>query len=141
MRRAAHEGFSNRATTAYHRLQEKHATHLVSHILESPDNWDDHVRRSAASIVLSVVYGWPPIDATADSLVEKITAIIHRLARATLPGSHLVDIMPIMAYIPDGMAKWKREAKAHYHQDSQFFEGLFNDAKAKVVRLRCVGIT
>ncbi|KAF7790536.1 hypothetical protein EIP86_001492 [Pleurotus ostreatoroseus] len=38
-----------------------------------------------------------------------------------------------MTYIPDGMAKWKREAKAHYHQDSQFFEDLFNDAKTKVL--------
>ncbi|KAF7790535.1 hypothetical protein EIP86_001491 [Pleurotus ostreatoroseus] len=133
MRRAALEGFSSRAITAYHALQERHAAHFVRHMLEDPDSWDDHVRRSAASIVLSVVYGWPPIDATADPVVEKITEIIQRIARSILPGAHLVDLIPFMAYIPDGMAKWKREAKAHFHQDSKFFEELFNDVKAKAL--------
>lgn len=45
MRRAAHEGFNVRASTSYQPLQEKESALLVSHMLQDPNGWDDHLKR------------------------------------------------------------------------------------------------
>ena len=101
MRRAAHEGFSVRASTTYQPLQEKESALLASHMLRSPTRWNAHLKRSAASTVLSAIYGWLPIDNSADTLVERINALAARIVRACLPGAYLVEIFPSMLYLPE----------------------------------------
>ncbi len=43
--RAAHEGFNVRSSTSYQPLQEKESALLVSHMLQDPNGWDDHLKR------------------------------------------------------------------------------------------------
>lgn len=134
MRRAAHEGFSGRAADTHQPMQEQEAARFVRHIIEDPQNWDHHLRRTAVSTVLSAVYGWVPIGTDGDTLVDRINDVMHRIARASLPGAHLVELLPRMLHLPDWMAKWKREAKYDFKQNTQLFEGLLDDVRAKVVR-------
>ena len=106
---------------------------LLSHMIQEPDIWDEHLRRSAASTVLAAVYGWPPLDKSADPLVERINDLMHRLVRACLPGAHMVEIFPWMLHFPDWMAKWKREAKGWFKKDTKMFEGFMDDVRTKMV--------
>ncbi|PSR85636.1 hypothetical protein PHLCEN_2v5365 [Hermanssonia centrifuga] len=132
MRRAAHEGFNVRASTSYQPLQEKESALLVSHMLQDPNGWDDHLKRSAASTVLSAVYGWLPIDSSADSLVGRINEMMHRVVQACLPGAFLVEIFPSMLYLPDWMATWKRKGKDFFRKDTAMFEELLDDVRNKM---------
>lgn len=133
MRRAAHEGFNVRASATYQPLQEKESTLLASHMLRNPTRWDEHLKRSAASTVLSAVYGWLPIDTSADALVERINKLMERIIYACMPGAYLVEIFPSMLYLPEWSAKWKREGRAWFRKDTEMFEGFFDDVKMKLV--------
>ncbi|TDL16829.1 cytochrome P450 [Rickenella mellea] len=132
MRRAAHEGLNIRASETYQPLQEEESAVLVSNLLQEPDEWDDHLKRSAASTVLSAVYGLPPIASKDDPLVTRINDLMHRLVRAALPGAYLVEIFPIMLYLPSWMAKWKREGLEWHRKDSIMFEGFMDNVQKKV---------
>lgn len=124
---------------------------LVANLLKDPDTWDDQFKRytysyihnpvlnvnefyrSAASIVLSVVYGWPPIESKGNQVVTRINDHVHRLARAALPGGYLVDTFPVMKLFPSWVAKWKREGLEWHQKDSEMFEGLMDGVREKAV--------
>lgn len=133
MRRAAHDGFNVRASATYQVLQEKESILLASHFLRDPARWGEHFGRSAASTVLSAVYGWPPIDTSADALVERIDALTKRAVNASAPGAHLVEILPSMLCLPEWLAKWKREGREWFRKDSALFEGFFDEVEMKLV--------
>ena len=102
MRRAASEALTKRAVQNYHPIQMKEATILVSSLLKpSADlQLDGHFKRLAASIIMSIVYGYPTILSENDRVLEKIERYNERLVQAALMGSYFVDIFPWMKYIP-----------------------------------------
>ncbi|KAN0125466.1 Cytochrome P450 [Lactarius tabidus] len=126
MRKAAHEGLNKGVVRDFHGTQTKEALILASDGLKSPEEWDKHLRRAAASMVLSVVYDQPTIKPGQDHNVKLINDFVQRLTRAAYPGAHFVEFFPWMRYIPSRFATWKRNAEAWYRQDSAMFEGLFN---------------
>ncbi|KAI0072587.1 cytochrome P450 [Panus rudis PR-1116 ss-1] len=131
LRRAAHEGFNVRAVQTYQPLQEKESVRLVHHLLTEPENWDTHLKRSTASTVLCAVYGWESIGKDGDAIVEYINNSTYRLVRACLPGAYLVEIFPSMMYLPEWLAKWKREGYAAHREDSVMFQSLMDDVEKK----------
>lgn len=90
--------------------------------------------RSAASATLCAIYGWDPIEPEDDPLVERVNALTHRVVRAALPGAYLVEVFPIMKYLPSWMAKWKREGLEWFMKDSRLFEGFLADVEERMVR-------
>lgn len=91
--------------------------------------------RSAASTVLCATYGWLPLGKEGDGLVDYINDLMHRLVRACLPGAYLVEIFPSMMYLPEWLARWKRDGYAWHRKDSVMFQSFMEDvAKKKVSR-------
>ncbi|KAI9443308.1 cytochrome P450 [Lactarius indigo] len=134
MRKAAHEGLNKGVVKDFHGTQTKEALILASDGLSDPTEWDKHLRRAAASMVLSVVYDQPTIKPGQDHDVKLINDFVQRLTRAAYPGAHLVEFFPWMRYIPSRFATWKRNAEAWYRQDSVMFEGLFNSVHINSVK-------
>jgi len=132
LRRAAQEGLNVRASEKYQPLQQQEAAVLVTNMIREPESWDSHLRRSAASTVLSAVYGWPPIGKSSDPLVNRINDLMHRLVRAALPGAFLVEIFPVMKYLPSWMAKWKREGLEWHRKDTEMFQDLMLDVEKQM---------
>ncbi len=104
MRKAAHEGLNKGVVKDFHVTQTKEALILASDGLNSPTEWDKHLRRAAASMVLSVVYDQPTIKPGEDHNVKLINDFVQRLTRAAYPGAHLVEFFPWMRYIPSRFA-------------------------------------
>jgi cytochrome P450 len=102
MRRAASTALTKRAVQNYHPIQTKEATILVSSLLKSSGNLqlDGHFKRLSASIIMSIVYGYPTILSENDRVLEKIERYNVRLVQAALLGSYFVDIFPWMKHIP-----------------------------------------
>ena len=100
MRKAVHEGFNKAAVYRYHPIQYAEAVHLTQGVLATPEEWDKHLRRSAASSVMAVVYGTEPIASEQDPRVKRVNDHVTRLSRASLPGAHLVQFIPWMRYLP-----------------------------------------
>ena len=138
VRRAAHECFHARAAAGYQPLQEKEAAVLTSGLLQDPEKWDDHFRRSASSLIMGVTYGWDPIQPSKDLpyVVRYINDHVNSVFAAIVPGAHLVETFPWMLHLPDWMAKWKRKGKRSFRETSAFFEKLLEDSAAKVNMLQ-----
>ena len=156
MRRASHEGLSKAVVESFRRPQFNEAILLASGLLSQPATADNHLRRAAASMIMSVTYDVPPIVSELDPGVKAINDFVARIARAANPGAHLVEFFPWMRYIPSRwgvsclvscdnkpilnsnpsssrFAKWKRDAEYWYEKDSAVFENLFNSVREKQV--------
>ena len=104
MRKAAHEGLNKGVVRDFHGTQTKEALILASDGLRNSSEWDKHLRRAAASMVLSVVYDQPTIKPGQDDIVRLINDFVQRLTRAAYPGAHFVEFFPWMRYIPSRFA-------------------------------------
>ena len=100
MRKAANEGFSKSSVTWFHEKQTTEAILLASDCLVRPTQWDEHFRRAAASVILSIVYGCPPITSEEDNTVKVVNDFANRITRAAYPGTYWVEFFPWMRYIP-----------------------------------------
>jgi hypothetical protein len=100
MRKAAHEGLSKSVVESFKTPQLHEAILLSSGLLAQPSTWDNHFRRTAASMIMSVTYDTPPIVSELNSSVKAVNDFVARLTRAALPGAHFVEFFPWMMYIP-----------------------------------------
>jgi hypothetical protein len=100
MRRAAHEGLSRTIVETFKTPQLNEAVLLTSGLLAQPSTWDNHLRRTAASMVMSVIYDTSPIISELNPDVKAVNDFVARLTRAALPGAHFVEFFPWMTYIP-----------------------------------------
>ncbi|KAK0205295.1 cytochrome P450 [Desarmillaria ectypa] len=133
MRKAAHEGLNKGIVNQYHPIQIAEAVLLAADLLAEPDRWVSHVRRTAASTIMSIVYDRPPTSEQ-DPSIKRINDFATRLTRAAMPGAHLVESFPWMQRIPSKYAKWKREAEGWYAKDSFMFESLFKSVKDRLAK-------
>ncbi|KAH9992003.1 cytochrome P450 [Russula compacta] len=132
MRRAAHEGLHRSAAKTFNNVQMMEAILLASGILESPEQWEKHMRRFTASMIMTVVYDTPAIHSIEDESVRRINDHVMRVALSALPGSHWVELLPWMKRIPSKFAKWKRIAEEWFRRDSEMFETLVESVRTKM---------
>jgi hypothetical protein len=100
MRKAASEGFNKGSVKRFHERQLVEAVLIASDCLAKPAQWNRHFRRGAVSIVMSLVYGNPPITSENGNDVDAINDLTDRLTRAAYPGAHLVEFFTWMRHIP-----------------------------------------
>lgn len=77
----------------------------------------------------TLIYGTSPISSFEDPVVGKINGFTETLARALAPGSHLVDLIPVLDIFPAWLAKWKRTAQEFYEDHSAAFTGFLDDVR------------
>jgi N-acetyl-gamma-glutamylphosphate reductase len=100
MRKAANEGFSKGSVKRFYERQMTEAILLACDYLVKPSQWEQHLGRTAASMILSVVYGYPAITSEQDRNADLINDFAGRLSRAAYPGAHLVEFFTWMRHIP-----------------------------------------
>jgi hypothetical protein len=145
MRKAAHEGLNKGVVKRFQPTQFAEGVLLAASMLAQPKNWDAHLRRAAASAIMTMVYDKPPIRSEHDPAVTKVNDFVARLTRAAMPGAHLVEFFPWMRHIPsrfacadmgiwlllipnwNRFAPWKKQAEESFETDSAMFKELFND--------------
>ncbi|KAI0300121.1 cytochrome P450 [Multifurca ochricompacta] len=134
MRRAAHEGLHKSAAKVFNNIQMTEAVLLASGILDSPEQWEKHMRRFTASMIMTAVYDTPAIHSLEDESVRRINDHVMRVAQSTLPGSHWVELLPWMKHIPSKFAKWKRTAEEWFRHDSEMFESLVESVRTNLAK-------
>jgi hypothetical protein len=92
------------------------------------------VSRFTSSAILSSVYGWPALELGSPEVVHLLSHAA-RLARAALPGNFLVDIIPLMKYLPTWIAPWKRDGLEWYIRDTEMYENFVSYATGGTVSL------
>ncbi|KAJ6549064.1 cytochrome P450 [Mycena vulgaris] len=110
-RRLFHQGFSVTAAQSF-RPKERAATHgLLRRLLRTPEAFSAHLKQMAGEVIMSVAYGIDvlPADDPHIALAEETVQSFN-----DANGRFLVDVMPVLKYVPDWLpgAGFKRKAKA-----------------------------
>ncbi|KAF8195338.1 cytochrome P450 [Mycena galopus ATCC 62051] len=124
MRRESHEALNKQMAKNYHQYQENEAVLVVHQFMETPRDFDNHLRRAAASLVMSVIYGTPPIMDSDDPAILRVNQFTDRTLIAAAPGAHLVEYFTWMEKLPRWMCSWRRYAEDWFIRDSIMFEQL-----------------
>ncbi|KAI8214231.1 Multifunctional cytochrome P450 monooxygenase [Colletotrichum sp. SAR 10_76] len=102
-----------RSTAAqYNTLQEAEVGHFLLHVLDNPKKLTEHIAREAGSVILNIVYGYNAEQFKKDPLTGMMNDAMEHFAYAATPGNFLVDIIPILRYVPEWFpgAGWKKIA-------------------------------
>ena len=78
----------------------KEAVVQACDLLAEPARWEPNFRRTAASVSLSVVYGYPALTSEEEEVVRVINNFTARLFSAVNMGAHLVEFFPWLRHLP-----------------------------------------
>ncbi|PPQ99415.1 hypothetical protein CVT24_005402 [Panaeolus cyanescens] len=99
-RKAFHEHFNPSVVGRYDQVQLVHIRRFLGQLLQTPQNFMHHISFVFASIIMDAVYGIQIEDSNKDPHVKTIAAALDGLAKAGVPGSYLVDHLPILKHYP-----------------------------------------
>ncbi|KIM78610.1 hypothetical protein PILCRDRAFT_98340 [Piloderma croceum F 1598] len=119
----------------YHPGQILETHTMLRNLLVSPNNFNHHIRRTAAAIVLKIAYGHIVAD-EGDSYVALAEAAMRTSAHAGFFGTYLVDYIPILKYVPSWMpgASFKRKAREWRRLSREMLESQFEIVKQKMAK-------
>ncbi|KAL1753471.1 cytochrome P450 [Schizophyllum commune] len=132
LRKAAQTLLAASTVKNYLPIQEAESTQLQFDLLTSPEKFYGHIERFGISIVMSIVYGKraPRIDAPIAS------AFVHendRWSALLMPGATPpVDALPILKYLPEFLAPWKKETREIRALQRELYCGIFDECKKRV---------
>ncbi|KAF8444934.1 cytochrome P450 [Boletus edulis BED1] len=85
---------------AFYLAEEEEAKQFVRNVMKNPDDLVAHSRRTAASVILKISHGYS-VKEDGDPLVEMADKAMHIFSIITTPGRFLVDMLPILRYVPE----------------------------------------
>ncbi|KAL4252232.1 cytochrome P450 family protein [Abortiporus biennis] len=83
----------------YSDLLELETHKFLQRTLKDPKKLSDHIRKMAASVILMMTYGYK-VQESKDPLCETVDLAMIHFSITTTPGSFLVDVFPMLQYIP-----------------------------------------
>ncbi|KAF8997188.1 cytochrome P450 [Cyathus striatus] len=124
MWRGSYEALSKNVARTYYPFQETESVLLASQLMNTPAEYDSHLQRASNSLVLSMVYGLPPVSSSSDPTVINVCAFTQELAKSGVPGQYLVEYFTWMRFLPRWMCSWRREAEGWYARTAELADKL-----------------
>ncbi|KAF8076044.1 cytochrome P450 [Lyophyllum atratum] len=112
-RRLFHGVIGSRANMKKFSHVEELETHrFLRRVLTKPGDLAAHVRHTAGAVILRISHGYE-VEETRDPFVELADQATEQFSLSTAPGGHLVDVLPLLRYIPSWFpgADFQRKAK------------------------------
>ncbi|KAJ6564650.1 cytochrome P450 [Mycena capillaripes] len=134
LRKMAHAILTPQASARHLPIQQAEATQLLHDILLQPKGFYTHIRRYSGSVILSVLYGKrapryeTPETVAIFKALHEWTSLLQ--AGATPP----VDLFPILKYVPERWAKWKRDCAKTRRLQREVYFGLLDQTKERLKR-------
>ncbi|THV00614.1 cytochrome P450, partial [Dendrothele bispora CBS 962.96] len=132
MRRSSQSALSARTVNRYHPVQSDEMVIMTYGMMHDPDHWKEQILRAMSSVILSIVYDLPPSKSLNDPFATKVNQFVNRVSSASYPGN-LVDLFPVLDYIPTWASKWKRKAEKDFAFYSALFGEKFEAIKGRVM--------
>ncbi|KAF9466030.1 cytochrome P450 [Collybia nuda] len=110
-RRAFHEHFHANAVLKYQPIQQREARAFLRRLLVTPETFAHHIRFTFAAMIMDICYGIK-VSETNDPYISIAEEALDGITQAGIPGQFLVDLLPILKYVPSWMpgAGFKRKA-------------------------------
>ncbi|EKM82076.1 hypothetical protein AGABI1DRAFT_105435 [Agaricus bisporus var. burnettii JB137-S8] len=101
-RRLMHELLHPTAALRFRPHELKATHHLLERLLDNPKNVIENLRYLAGETIISIAYGLD-IKPKDDPYIQTAERGVHPVAAAAVPGAFLVDMLPILKYVPEWM--------------------------------------
>ncbi|KAF7343357.1 Cytochrome P450 [Mycena venus] len=98
-RKAFQHGFNRRESNGYQPVQTRENTLLLEKLLTDPSKYDHHLRITTGAIIMMIGLGYPITDN--DEFVRIAEAAQLAMVSAARPDAYLVDLLPILKYVPE----------------------------------------
>ena len=128
---ASDRALNNSVAKDYMHFQETETVLLMDQLMQKPADWHSHLCRASTSLVMSIIYGLPPLEDSKDPIIVRVNHFTERALAAAAPGAYLVEYFTWMQYLPRWMSPWRVYAEEWFARDSGLFENLFDDTKRK----------
>ncbi|SCV48561.1 related to O-methylsterigmatocystin oxidoreductase [Fusarium fujikuroi] len=115
-------------------IQNAEATQMMHQLLQSPDDWYDHVRRYSTSVILASVYGLrgPTFE---HPRVKSLYHVQDQLTQiAELGATPPVDVFPILQYLPDFLSPWRIWARNIRKEHRALYFNLLSETQELVAK-------
>ena len=66
-------------------------------------------------------------------MIDQIRELGEAFAKAAVPGAYLVELIPVMRYLPQWLASWKRQALQQHRYFSDMLLGLSGEVSSRMV--------
>ncbi|KAF5315063.1 hypothetical protein D9619_007436 [Psilocybe cf. subviscida] len=99
LRRLFQQTFKRVSSLSYRPEQTRKINDLLQALLNSPDEFREHIKVMTAATSMSMTYGYD-ITAKNDHFVNLAEDAMARLSLALFPGAVLVNAVPILRYLP-----------------------------------------
>lgn len=123
---------NNQITKTYRPFMQVEGYLLADSLMKAPSMWNDHIKRSAASFIMSVVYGTKSMRTSTDPTLITLHKFLRRSLGAAA-GKYWVEFFHFLEYMPRWLAPWRVEAEEWFKTDSKMFEGFYNQVKKRMV--------
>ncbi|KAF9483583.1 cytochrome P450 [Pholiota conissans] len=98
-RRFMQQTFKATASLQYRPIQTEKVNDMLYGLLETPEDFMAHIKTLSAAIIMSAMYGYKvaPKD---DYFTELAEAGMAAISNASYPGAAVVNVLPILRYLP-----------------------------------------
>lgn len=120
---------SAKTYTPYQDLENKQ---MLFNFLESPEHFEDHIRRYTHSLTTQMIYGFRT-SKNDDPRLKKLYTSVERWSQVmgSTTGA-LLDMYPILRNLPDLVLPARRMCREYHRQEKELFVGLWHEAKQKI---------
>ncbi|KAJ7905810.1 cytochrome P450 [Mycena olivaceomarginata] len=96
----------------FHPIEVEEYRKFLQRLLESPERFRSHIHLTSGAIALRITYGYT-VRGEDDPMIELVNDVMKEFSEAITPGAFLVDLLPILKYVPSWMpgAGFQRKAK------------------------------
>ncbi|KAH9941402.1 cytochrome P450 [Amylocystis lapponica] len=110
-RRVFHQHFNASASRRHQPKSAEGARELLRRLLESPDEFMEHLRHMAGSVIVDIVYGIR-VKGPDDPYIVEAERAMYAMAMTANAGACLVDYIPLLKYVPAWLpgAHFRRQA-------------------------------
>ncbi|KAJ7741432.1 cytochrome P450, partial [Mycena maculata] len=112
-RRIFTQEFSASAVHGYQEQELKWTKTLLKNLLAEPQNFMEHIQHMASGVALEITFGLQvQPSGQPDPFIAAAKQAVEAMVETGLYGSHLVDFLPILEYIPSWLpyANFRRQA-------------------------------
>ncbi|KAF2113997.1 cytochrome P450 [Lophiotrema nucula] len=137
-RKLLHQALTPKALRLYKPVQTAEASRLCYQLFQNPVDWEKLLERFTSSIVFSVSYGHR-IDSLNAQVIHDRFEFMQYSASLNVPGKYAVESYPILKHVPDILAPWKADIKAHGRREAEANIHLVNLVRSDIARAKTQG--
>ncbi|KAG8214153.1 cytochrome P450 [Butyriboletus roseoflavus] len=105
----------------FYPAQETEARQFLRNVLKNADDLIGHTHKMTGSVILKISHGYT-VKEDRDPLVEMANNVANNLSMIATPGRFLVDIFPILRYLPEWFPG------GGFHKDARRWRKMLNEA-------------